>query len=78
MESYKSEFIDFLPVHFLIDLVNALKCLILQALRAFFNLKGNYRKWCDLMKKCVVKCVVIRRKDTSNITSGSESLPRKI
>ena len=35
MESYKSEFIDFLPVHFFIDLVNALKCLILQALRAF-------------------------------------------
>lgn len=31
MESYKSEFIDFLPI----DLVNALKCLILQALRAF-------------------------------------------
>lgn len=34
MESYKSEFIDF-TCSFILTLVNALKCLILQALRAF-------------------------------------------
>lgn len=35
MESYKREFIDFPTCSFILTLVNALKCLILQALRAF-------------------------------------------